>query len=256
MRQLVFPGDLRGLARTELDSSRSRYLLRVLRRGKGDRFEAVDEAGNRFECVLENEDPRRAIVGLRALGANDDSRGRIALVQGLPKGPKLDGIIRQATEVGAADILPLLSRHCVAREEDASDREEKLARRRRIVTEARQQSGSPVATVVHRTVDLSSLDAELENRGYEKGKSIRILCHETVMGSDSLHGLCADSDADIVVAVGPEGGFAPDEVEIFTSMGFVPVHFGVPILRTETAAIFALSALAIIRSERDSWTRS
>lgn len=270
MRQLIFKGNLAGKTSTRLDLRQTRYLARVLRMGRGDTFEAIDEFGTRFLCELTVIDARGASILLRERAVSDaepshashSSHGlgsafpRIALVQALPKGAKLDTIIRQAAELGIHDIFPLRARHCVAREDDPGDREEKRARREKIIIEARQQSGSEVATKVHPSVSLEELDQSLETAGYSLSQSARILCHELPSGGATLHEVCAKNPSSIVVAIGPEGGFAPGEVELFAHIGFAPLHFEGPIMRTETAALFALSAIKIIVTERQSWTVS
>lgn len=259
MRQLVLPGDRAGDRRFVLDEKTSRYLLRVLRMGRGDSFSALDEAGNRFLCTIEDASAAAAIVALAPEkdGAADvPSVARVALVQGLPKGPKMDLILRQAVEAGAAAVFPLQTRNCVVRERNEKDIAEKLERRRKIVREALQQSGSTVRTKILPTASIDTLAKALSDEGFPPESSLLLMFHELPIAEKSLHECCAGEPLPTVVLVGPEGGFAPEETEAFRAMGFQPVHFEGTILRTETAALFALAAVKTIMTERTSWTLS
>ncbi len=114
-------------------------------------FSALDEAGNRFICTIEDASPAAAVVALSLETEGVDRTSdlpRLALIQGLPKGPKMDLIIRQAVEAGVSAVFPIQTSNCVVREKARGDREDKLERRRKIVREALQQSGSAIRTKV------------------------------------------------------------------------------------------------------------
>ena len=259
MRQLVLPGERTGDKRFVLDERTSRYLLRVLRMGLGDAFSALDEAGNRFLCTIVDASPVAAAVALAVETQSPDSVAmlpRIALVQSLPKGPKMDLIIRQAVEVGASAVFPIQTRNCVAREKSERDLEDKLERRKKIVREALQQSGSAIRTSILPTTTIDTLGEALESEGFPAGGSLRLMFHELPLAKKSLHDYCAGEFLPTVILIGPEGGFAPDETKLFKGMGFEFVHFKGTILRTETAALFALAAVKTILMERASWILS
>lgn len=259
MRQLLLPGDRANDPRFALDEKTSRYLLRILRMGKGDRFFALDEAGHRFLCTVEGTSPAAALVTLAPGGENDESVPgvpRIALVQGLPKGSKMDLILRQAVEAGAAAVFPLQTRNCVVREYGEKDGAAKLERRRKIIREALQQSGSMVQTRILPTSSIDTIAASLRAEGFPPEGSRYLMFHELPLAETSLHEYCAGEPLPTVVLVGPEGGFAPEETEAFLDMGFKPVHFEGTILRTETAALFAIAAVKTILMERTRWTLS
>lgn len=273
MRQLVLPGDKGGEKRLTLDERTSRYLLRVLRMGRGDAFPAIDEAGHAFLCTIASTGPD-VVVSLVATAGLPESetpapRGkvstnlqppfvalRLALVQALPKGPKLDLIVRQAVEAGVEAIFPIQTRHCVARELNETDRADKLERRRTIVREALQQSGSTTATKIFPASTMADIDLRLAAEGFPSDGSLRLIFHELPLGALSLHEYCAGNTLPTVILIGPEGGFAPDETEAFLAMGFKAAHFKGTILRTETAALFALAAVKTILMEKAAWTLS
>ena len=292
MRQFVLPEDWDGGPECFVRGGRARYLARVLRLGEGDNFVGMDGAGRRWLCSvreLGDEVLRLAVEPLppespsAALGDLRGARGRsgaaslrtavkapgngaesrtgalggaawapppITLAQGLPKGAKMDLIVRQAAEAGVSRIVPLVSRHCVPR--SAHDPAGRKSRWERIVREALQQSGSTVPTQVLAPVDLVGLVALLGAPDPERGE-LRLLLHEAPLAQASLHGYLTETPSRIVLCVGPEGGFAEDEVSFLREAGFRPLRLAGAILRTETAALVAVASANIILSERSSW---
>lgn len=269
MRQLVLPGDRSGDLRYTLDAKTSRYLLKVLRLARGDGFPAIDGAGHAYSCAIEEDAPGAAVIALAPASDSAASAAsaasapeaaasipRIALIQCLPKGPKLDLIIRQAVEAGVEAIFPLQTRYCVVRERGEKEIADKLERRRAIVREALQQSGSAVRTRILPVSTIAALQAALAAEGFAPETSRCLMFHERPLAEKSLHEYCAGEPRPTALLVGPEGGFALEETEAFAAMGFRAVHFDGAILRTETAALYAIAAVKTILMERTSWTAS
>ncbi len=282
MRQLVLPGDRSADRSWTIEGPDSKYLAKVLRLKPGDVFDAIDEKGQRYRCTIRESATKATRVDLEMipvlrplaspatptatshaevvqgneLAPREAASLCIALVQALPKGPRMDLIVRQATETGICDIFPLNSRYSVLREQSQQDRAAKQARRERIVKAALQQSGSQTFTRVHATCDLDSLFDALDAAGYKPSNSTYLLCHEGLVKSLSVHEACASGGFRVVIFVGPEGGFSAEEIAFFVSKGCIPIHFQGPILRTETAALYATAAVKTILTERTSWQLS
>lgn len=255
MRRLVIPHACEGLARLELDRDTSHYLVDVLRLRKGSTFEAVDNTGACFACTLLAVENGRALLSLVPLAARPEERSalELVLVQGLPKGQKFDLVVRQAVELGASLIIPLITEHCIAQEPPGAAAP-KRERRERIIREALQQSGSTVLTRIIETVTIQELGATLDAQGYDRGSSLRIVFHEQEeMAQASLHSLLAPDNDKIVICVGPEGGFSHRDMALLEELGFAACHLEGPILRTETAAVAALAAVRAIATERHVW---
>ncbi len=264
MKQVVLPGNLSGSERCALDPKTRHYLIDVRRMRAGDTFEAIDEIGGRFLCTLLPDSACGVEVSLSRISGNSRafvepdapasrSLPRIALIQALPKGQKFDLIVRQATELGVALIVPVITQHCIGTE--PGDRSaSKLERRQRIVREALQQSGSTVMTEIISIVELANLENALERQGFARDASVRILFHEAEQNERaSLHELLSGNPNAIAVAIGPEGGFSANDSFTFSNMGFKVYHAEGPVLRVETASVFAISAIRTIVSERDVW---
>jgi len=274
MRQFILPEDWDGGPSCLVEGGRAGYLARVLRLGPGDSFPARDSTGRAFACTVVQTGPSRLKLAVAPAAELDpgylpDLRGgrgamseaveaelpsvalpRIVLVMGLPKGPKMDLVARQAAEAGVEVILPLLSARSAARGEEAGAA--RRSRWDRIVREALQQSGSKVSTRVREPLDLSSLPQELSSLGLA-AEDPRILFHEAPLAQSSMHGYLTKTPEAIALCVGPEGGFAPDEVEFLLGAGFLPLRLAGAVLRAETAALYAIASAQIILSERSSW---
>jgi 16S rRNA (uracil1498-N3)-methyltransferase len=180
----------------------------------------------------------------------------VILFQALPKGPKMDLIVRQAAEGGLAEVVPFASEHTIPRigaGEYGQGPENRVRRWEKIVREARQQSGSPVDTQIRAPLSLDGLFAYWEElRGRAPGV-LGLLFHQTPLEQASLHEYLSREPEIVVLVIGPEGGFSPGEVSRFLGAGFKPLTIGDTVLRTETAALYGAAAVRIILLENASW---
>jgi 16S rRNA (uracil1498-N3)-methyltransferase len=165
----------------------------------------------------------------------------------------MDCIARQAAESGVSELLPFVSEFSVPKPR-AGDGNAKLNRWRRIIREARQQSGSPVETLIRAPADFGEILAWWEGLKNTRPRAVGILFHQVPLENGSLHGYLEGRPDPLVLAIGPEGGFSRGEAEAFMTEGFRPVSIGNSVLRVETAALYGTAAAAIILLERDSWT--
>jgi 16S rRNA (uracil1498-N3)-methyltransferase len=175
----------------------------------------------------------------------------VVLFQALPKGAKTGVIVRQATEGAVSEIVLFVSERSEVR-----PREGKEERWRRIVKEARQQSGSAADTRVRLC---PSLDAALKYWTTLAGgvNTTALLLHEVPrppLAQETFHHYLGNEPVIVAVAAGPEGGFSPPEVNRFLEAGFKAVWMGNSILRTETAALYGIAAARIILLEKAAWT--
>jgi len=237
--RIFHPGPASGETTVRIEGETLHYLKSVLRIRPGREIGLFDGRGGEWRAVVEAYGPGEA--SLRILKKEDPvpSPGGITLAQSLPKTDKMDFIVRKATELGAARILPFLSSRSIPRP-DAGKRENRLARWRRIAVEAARQCGR---SVVPEVGEILSYEEMLGARGAEdlgivlweeeRERSLKTL----------LRGGQAEGRTRFFVVVGPEGGFSADEIDRAAAAGFVPVTLGPNILRTETAPLAVLSIL-------------
>ena len=219
----------------------ARRLSRVLRLCPGDQVILLDDSGWAYKVELEGVGPDQ--VAAHLVGASQpqtEPSTRLLLYQALPKAKKLDWVLQKGTELGVSTFVPLLAQRSVVRREER-DAERKLARWRRIVTEAAEQSGRarlPKVLPPRSFVEACetpppgalALMARVGDEAMPLGRALRPLLDRA-------------APLEVRLFVGPEGGFSPGEVARARQAGIVPVSLGPRVLRTETAGLVALSAI-------------
>ena len=164
------------------------------------------------------------------------------LFQFIPKPQKLEQIVRQATECGVKKIIPVIGEYS-EKSSVSSLMGPKKERLTRIIKEARQQSGSPVDTVVEEAVTLERA-VELWNPSVQT--SVGFVLSEREDGDGNIRKILADKKElkRICIVCGCEGGISPQEIDFLIKKGlFYPIHFSVNILRCETAALYGIAAV-------------
>jgi len=238
------------------------YLVRVRRLGPGGVFPALlpsgEEAAVRVLSTVDNiligQCEGQGEAGAAQPGASDSDSAaapQIYLFQGLPRGAKMDLIVRQAAEAGIAAVVPFETEYSGVKTKALGAG--RLERWARIVKEARQQSGSPVPTAVlpPRNMDgLLEYWAELKK---SRRRGLGLLFHQDPLDRGSFHGYLDSEPEFVALAVGPEGGFSPAETARFMEAGFRPLLMGGAILRTETAALYGAAAVKTILLEKSLW---
>lgn len=215
------------------------YVTRVHRLGEGDRFLAFDpERAIEAEAELVEVSKKGALVrlGPRRPASVRPPRA-VTLLQGLGKGDKMDAIVRDATELGASRIVLVAASRSVVKL-DTKRAEERRTRLRRIAEEAARQSGRGDVPTLEGPV----APREAAARAPEGGRFV--LAPGASFGLGEV--LAAHLGGPLTFAVGPEGGFAEDELRTFEDAGFLRVGLGPFVLRTETVAAAVLGAVRVL----------
>jgi 16S rRNA (uracil1498-N3)-methyltransferase len=158
----------------------------------------------------------------------------------------MDLIIRQAVEAGVGRIVPLVSDHAVVRPGEGAAR---LERWRRIAREAREQSDAARPPVVE-------APERLDEAAARERDGTALFFHEDPAGGSPLHEVLAGAAGAVTVLIGPEGGLSPRETALLEAAGFRQVWLGQGVLRTETAALYAIAAVRTVVRERETWRPS
>jgi 16S rRNA (uracil1498-N3)-methyltransferase len=223
--------------RVTFETAAAHHLGRVLRAAVGDVVQAVDHGGGALLSVrLTAIAPRRAeglIVGRTPLAT--ESPLDLTLAQGVPKGDKMDGIVRMATELGVTRVIPLLTARTVVRLEPGRWTA-RLGRWQRIAKEAAQQSGRATIPEIAAPRDVSSW-------AREAGATGLLVCLWEEEREGLARRLPAGPCPRVTVVVGPEGGLTADEVRGLADAGAVVAGLGPRLLRTETAGAVAVALL-------------
>lgn len=227
-----------------LEENESRHALKVLRLKTGDTVELLDGKGKSFQGFVVGEEAGRLKVQINANSAAVHRSHSIpaALACSVIKPDAMDWMIQKACELGAADIFPVLSERSIvklAQDKWAS----RTARWQRIAEEACKQCG---LTIVPRLSELQKLkDLLVSKHGYQKV----LIPTLAVKGRPLSVVLKAASSKSILVMIGPEGDFTPKEVEDAVKQGAEPVSLGPLVMRSETAALYTLSAIRFYYDE-------
>lgn len=209
---------------------------RVLRMVDGDAFELFDDAGH----VVSGTFSAPSSMTVVTVSMVDDALPPLTVVQALTKTDKLELVVQKATELGASRIVLFAARRCQVKLDDERG-DKKVARLTKIAQDAARQSGRGRPPVVSGPLPL--IDALKVCRAVVDDGGVAfagIVDAESTLSSL----LAARVDAlrrGAVVVIGPEGGLDADEQQKFADAGVVGVRFSRHVLRTETAALAALT---------------
>jgi 16S rRNA (uracil1498-N3)-methyltransferase len=234
------------------------YVARVHRLAPGDMLTLFDperaiEAEARIVAIAAGV--RHVTVRVAAVRPAEVRAPRpVTLVQALGKGDKMDAIVRDATELGATRIAPVIAERSVVRPEESTARVERW---RRIAIEAARQCGrGDVPRIVAPVPLLEAISAQARERANE-GSSERA----NEASNERRWGVCLvpgavnalgaalrelDPRASVTIVVGPEGGLSPAEIAACEAQGWASAGLGPLVLRTETVCAAVLGALLIL----------
>ena len=229
-----------------IDPAQDRYLTRVIRLQAGDRFQAIDGTGKLYLCAIAvgSSPPSAQIIDISLPSATttnlDGASLVMTLICALPKGNHFDDLVRACTELGVTTIHPALSDRTLL-----NPSPQKLQRWRKIAQEAAEQSERLTIPTITEPQTLATIFAQLSTCGDTnlQACSARYLCEARGTHPHLLECLQATTPTatDIIIAIGPEGGWTQPELELAIEYDFQLVSLGHQILRTITAPIVALA---------------
>src|SRR5580658_31809 len=210
----------------------------VLRVKPGDHVAVLDGAGGELACHVEAVTRKRVALEVQGRTTEPLPAWQITLAQAIPKGKLLETIIQKATELGVWRIVPLLSLRVTTHLEGDSI-EHKAEKWRQTAVEAIKQCGQrwlpqvdPATTLPALLARRDKFDLTLVASLQDDRRHLRDYFHA---GGRRPEVIC--------LWIGPEGDFAPEEMESIKGAGALPITLGPLILRSETAALCALSIL-------------
>lgn len=232
-----------GTAPLPLSAADRHHIRDVLRLQPDEEIVAVTPAAEAFRVRLVSLAPD-AVEGQVVGPVDAPDVPRVWLVQGLAKGEKMDLVVRMATELGVERIVPLSTSRSVVRLDQAraSSRVERL---QRIAESAAKQAQLSRVPQVAPLASVGDLHEALE------GAALTLLAWEDAGGAPSIaaavRAAAVAADTPVAVIVGPEGGFAPEEVALLEGRGARVVTLGQTVLRTETAGVVAAALVLAAR---------
>jgi 16S rRNA (uracil1498-N3)-methyltransferase len=210
---------------------------RVLRMSPGDTADLLDGLGTVYSVVIDSI--ARDRVSCRVTSTAKDvgePSVHITLCQAVMKSEKLDWALQKGTEIGVSEFVPMVTQRTIPRLSDTYS-PNKRARWAKIIAEAVEQSGRSRLPVLHPAIPFDDA-CRMSDAG-----SLALIPWEEERGRGLKQTLGQSIPHRVLLYIGPEGGFHPDEVRHARSLGIQPVSLGSRILRAETAGLVAASAI-------------
>lgn len=217
-----------------LPESDSKHAVRVLRMREGDELQVVDGRGTVYTCRLVDAHPKHAAVEIvETVSVPLPWSSRIAVAVAPTKHmDRMEWMVEKLTEIGVNDIIPILCRR-------SERRELKEERLEKIAVSAMKQSLKAVCPRVWPLTPLPEIFGLMP-----EAQRFVAYCDPSVPRLDMARECRAGLDT--VILIGPEGDFDPTEIRATLDAGFKPVTLGDNRLRTETAALYAVSMVHVI----------
>lgn len=219
-----------------LSGENARHIAKSLRMQTGQSITLCDgKAHDYLGEIVEISDETVRVKIREVQECLSEPHVKVTLCQGIPKSDKMDWIVQKAVELGVFQIVPTLTSRCISRPCEKSAHK-KVQRWQKISRQAAQQSGRGIIPEVTEFTTLKHAAAD--------GKGQKILFYEG--GGEPLSTAVDAESSDITIYIGPEGGFAPDEVQLIKEADGCAATLGPRILRTETAPLTALTAIMLL----------
>lgn len=219
----------------QLPETESQHCCRVLRMKEGDEIVVVDGKGGRFRCVIVEAHPKRTAVEITGRESVLPHWGaRITLAVAPTKNAdRMEWLLEKIVEIGIDRVVLLRCRR--------SERKVmKVERLEKIMVSAMKQSLKAVLPTIEEVEDFRSFVTG------DEGDSQKFFgyCDAAYPRREFVKSY--EGGKPVIIMIGPEGDFSPEEVELAVANGYIPVTFGQSRLRTETAALYGVTAAHII----------
>ena len=231
--RLFSPIPLHAGQKSTLDAVQSRYLVRALRLRAGDSFTMFDGRGGEFPATIISADRTSVAVETgEKIDRDIESPLILQLIQGISKGDRMDAVVQKATELGANLIVPVTTDYSVVKliDERARNRREHW---QKIAQSACEQCGRNTVPTIDAPLSLTSWF----------GIAAKSNATQVILRPEAQPAMTTLENVGnrITIVVGPEGGVSPAEIARADAAGLQSVSLGPRILRTETAALAAVS---------------
>jgi 16S rRNA (uracil1498-N3)-methyltransferase len=244
LTRVFVEGELQSGSVVELPRETGAHLAKVLRARSGDEVVLFNGDGREFTGAVEKVQGSRVSASIGAARTIDrESPFQLTLVQCVPRGDRMDFIVQKATELGVVRIIPVLSQRSVVRLDEGQAASKQLHWRAVAVSACEQCGRNRLPSVAAPQPLLNYLGAVAQ-----ANESLRLVleperARRTERSTQSIDIASSQSVSLAEIAIGPEGGFAPEELEAFDLSSFSRLGLGPRVLRTETAAIAAIVVL-------------
>ncbi len=233
MRRFYISAERLTRSRPFIDGSEAHHLRAVLRSQPGDIIDVLDGEGNQYRARVVSINRERVYVALETpILQEKESTIEMVLAQGLLKDKKMDGLVRQLTELGVDRWIPFVAGRSVP-VPDERRLSARYERWQKISLEAVKQCGRSRAMIIE---PVALFENALKQA---QGCDLKLIFWEKNAGLENLQPPRMVKPVKVFIMIGPEGGFDPKEITRAQQKGFLTVGMGPRILRAETATLAA-----------------
>lgn len=220
----------------DLSAEESRHLCASLRAQCGDALDVFDLDGNVYSCKLKEASPKRASVEILERKSIYEPKVKIYAAQCLPKGGVFDDILRQAVELGASGIIPLISQRSQIKL-DKEDAQKKMSKWRAHIIEAIKQSANFARFELREAQTLKAFLEKSDEFDFKITASLedgsQAILERLENSPPNIKSLC--------ILTGPEGDLSKEEYANAANAGFKPVRLGANVMKCDTASACSIS---------------
>lgn len=220
----------------ELNEHAFQHVVKVLRLKQNSKIILFDGKGNECSAVLHEVNKKNAFAKVEEIfNINTESNIMIHLGLGISKGERMDYAIQKSIELGVKEVTPLFTKHCVVNL-DKKRIQKKLQHWQGVIISACEQCGRSVIPTLNTPITLNDWSEQIDE-----------LCLILDPLAETNFNTVKPEGSIINLVIGPEGGLSSHEIsELKSKENFYPVKFGPRILRTETAAVSAITAIQLL----------
>lgn len=221
---------------TELTGHAFQHVVKVLRMKENSKLIIFDGNGHEYNATLQQVNKKNAFIKTESFINNKtESNLMIHLGLAISKGERMDFAIQKAVELGVTEITPLFTEYCIVNLKEKR-MQKRLQHWQGIIISACEQSGRSLLPIINTAMTLTKWS-----------ESIDTICLVfDPLATRSLKEIKYQDDC-INLVIGPEGGFSSKEItELSEKENYYTVKFGPRVLRTETAAISAITAIQLL----------
>ena len=215
----------------------ARHLSQVLRMRAGETLRVSTQAGDNYLCEIVAVNKTEVTLRVLEKMASTELKKRIYLFQAIPKGDRMETVIEKAVELGVYEIIPVEMKYCVVKLDDKK-KASRLKRYQSIAEAAAKQSKRSSIPKIHDFMTYAEAVA------YARQCDVCIVPYECAEGMEATKRVLAQMTDAASIMIGPEGGFAEEEIEAVREDMNV-ISLGSRILRTDTAAITTMSMVML-----------
>jgi 16S rRNA (uracil1498-N3)-methyltransferase len=206
------------------------HLRDVLRLKVGDAIIAFDGAGKEYQAVIVAVGKKQVELNITPLKIKQGNHVQLTVACAIPKGSRMDDVIDHLTQLGVECIIPMLTDRVVVKL-DSPAMKSRFLRWQKIAQSAAQQCRRSSVPVILPVTDVEEVITKSQDF------DLKLLPHLSGKRTLIKNVFSRGSYKNIIVLIGPEGDFTPEEVSLALHNGFVPVSLGDAVLRVATAAI-------------------